>query len=185
MSSLSQFDHTKINAQVIQEANLVVETHFVSNLLSGQRRVRKQKVWRVERVIGKGGYGEVRLEILMEGTEQRAVKRLWTSESTLKKEYQRELEALVEFSKPKYREAAVFVEFLGWFEDFQSVYLAMEYIPLGDLEQHVPQSSGPLVEPEIKAITKQILEGLKIMHLESFVHRDLKPKVTNPPASPT
>lgn len=49
----------------------------------------------------------------MEGQEQRVVKRLWTSGSTLKREYQRELEALVEFSKSKYKEAAIFVEFLG------------------------------------------------------------------------
>lgn len=155
----------------------MIETYFVSDLVSGQRRVPKQKIWRVERVIGKGGYGEVRLETLMEGNEVRAVKRLWTSGSTLKKEYQRELEALVEFSKQKYKEAAVFVEFLGWFEDFDSVYLTMEYIPMGDLEQHVSSTSEPLVEPEIKVITSQILEGLRIMHLESFVHRDLKPKV--------
>ncbi|KFZ07481.1 hypothetical protein V501_06415 [Pseudogymnoascus sp. VKM F-4519 (FW-2642)] len=176
LSHLSQFDHTKINAQVIREANLVIETHLVSDLVSGQRRVPKQKVWRVERIIGKGAFGEIRLEVLMEGSEQRAVKRLWTSGSTLKREYQRELEALVEFSKLKYKEAAVFVEFLGWFEDSDSVYLAMEYIPLGDLEHNVPSSPGQLVESEIRLITFQILEGLKIMHSESFVHRDLKPK---------
>jgi serine/threonine protein kinase len=179
-SHLSQFDHTKINAQVIREANLVIETHLVSDRVSGQRRVPKQKVWRVERIIGKGAFGEIRLEVLMEGSEQRAVKRLWrTSGSTLKREYQRELEALVEFSKLKYKEAAVFVEFLGWFEDSDSVYLAMEYIPLGDLEHNVPSRPGQLVEPEIRLITFQILEGLKIMHSESFVHRDLKPKVTD------
>ena len=182
LSHLSQFDHTKINAQVLREANLVVETHLVSNLVSGQRRVPKQKVWRVERTIGKGAFGEVRLEVLMEGGgEQRAVKRLWTSRSALKREYQRELEALVEFSKLKYKEAAVFVDFLGWFEDSDSVYLAMEYIPLGDLEHNVPSRSGQLGESEIRLITSQILEGLKIMHSESFVHRDLKPKVTGWP----
>lgn len=179
LSHLSQFDHTKLNAQVFRDANLVVETHLVSNLVSGQRRVPLQKVWRVDRVIGKGAFGEIRLEVLMEGSgEQRAVKRLWTSGSTLKREYQRELEALVEFSKVKYKEAAVFVDFLGWFEDADSVYLAMEYIPLGDLEHNVPSRSGQLAGSEIRLITSQILEGLKIMHSESFVHRDLKPKVT-------
>ncbi len=96
-SYLSQFDHAKIDVEVIRQANLVVERHLVSDLLSGQRRVPKQKVWKVERIIGKGGYGEVRLESLMDGNEKRAVKRLWTSGSALKKAYQRELEALVEF----------------------------------------------------------------------------------------
>lgn len=63
----------------------------------------------------------------------------------------------------------------GW----ESVYLAMEYVPLGDLEDNVVKLGGKIGEGEVKEITVQILEGLKIMHLESFVHRDLKPKVGN------
>lgn len=86
--------------------------------------------------------------------------------------------ALLEFSKPKYKESAVFVEFLGWFEDPESVYLAMEYVPLGDLEENVIANGGTFKEEEVRTITAQILEGLKIMHLENFVHRDLKPKVS-------
>lgn len=53
----------------------------------------------------------------------------------------------------------------------------MEYIPLGDLEVNAPQRPGTINEVEIRDITSQILEGLKIMHLENFAHRDLKPKV--------
>ncbi len=71
------------------------------------------------------------------------------------------------------------MEFLGWFEDFDSVYLAMEYIPLGDLESNMPEGAKRLDEPEVRVITFQILEGLRIMHLEAFVHRDLKPKVSH------
>lgn len=32
------------------------------------------------------------------------------------------------------REAAVFVDFFGWFKDGSDVFIAMEYVPLGDLE---------------------------------------------------
>jgi calcium/calmodulin-dependent protein kinase I len=134
-------------------------------------------VWKVERALGRGGYGEVRLEICVDDNEKRAVKRIWTNGSALKKEYERELKALLEFSKPKYKEAAAFVEFLGWFEDLESVYLAMEYAALGDLEDNVPAKPGAIREPEIRDITFQILERLKIIHKEAFVHRDLKPKV--------
>jgi serine/threonine protein kinase len=59
----------------------------------------------------------------------------------------------------------------------------MEYMPLGDLEQNVQEiekslthSRSPLSEGEIQEITRQILEGLKIMHTEGFAHRDLKPQ---------
>lgn len=64
------------------------------------------------------------------------------------------------------------------------MFLAMEYMPLGDLEQNLqeiensPTHDGPpLSEEEVQEITRQILEGLKIMHAEGFAHRDLKPQV--------
>jgi serine/threonine protein kinase len=56
------------------------------------------------------------------------------------------------------------------------VFLAMEYVQLGDLEKNLP-ISGRLPEMEVQQITKQILDGLHIMHTESFAHRDLKPQV--------
>ncbi len=50
----------------------------------------------------------------------------------------------------------------------------MEYFDLGDLHQHV--RSG-LTELDAKIITKQLLEGLGVMHDHHFTHRDLKPQV--------
>lgn len=71
------------------------------------------------------------------------------------------------------------------------MYLAMEYIPFGDLENNLQeleksrntkglanrQNGGVLSKDEVKDITIQILEGIKIMHSEGFAHRDLKPQV--------
>ena len=59
----------------------------------------------------------------------------------------------------------------------------MEYIRGGDLEANLLdlESSSKhrpaIPEEDIREITSQILEGLKIMHAEGFAHRDLKPKV--------
>ncbi|PMD31453.1 kinase-like protein [Hyaloscypha variabilis F] len=174
MSYLSHFEHTKLDAHNFP--GFVVQTHYISDPITGQRRVPKTKVWRVERVLGKGSFGEVRLEVCLEENERRAVRRIWATGSAFKTQYERELKALLEFSKPKYKEWAVFVEFFGWFEDLDSVYLAMEYIPLGDLEENALACGGTIKEAEAKEIAVQILEGLKIMHLENFTHRDLKPK---------
>jgi serine/threonine protein kinase len=71
----------------------------------------------------------------------------------------------------------VFVDFFGWFKDGSDMFLAMEYVPLGDLEKNVLGHSGKIPEVEARDIAEQILSGLKLMHAESFAHRDLKPQV--------
>jgi serine/threonine protein kinase len=50
----------------------------------------------------------------------------------------------------------------------------MEYLPHSDLSSFIERG---IPEEEIKFITIQILEGLVIMHENSFTHRDLKPAV--------
>jgi serine/threonine protein kinase len=76
------------------------------------------------------------------------------------------------------REAAVFVDFFGWFKDGSDVFIAMEYVPLGDLERNITAHSGKIPENEARSIIEQILSGLEIMHGQLFAHRDLKPQVS-------
>jgi serine/threonine protein kinase len=78
----------------------------------------------------------------------------------------------------RWGEAAVFVDFLGWFRDESNVFLAMEYAPLGDLENNVKVSPEKIPESEVRDITEQILLELEIMHAEPFAHRDLKPQAS-------
>jgi len=66
------------------------------------------------------------------------------------------------------------VEFLGWFEEPNALYIAMEYLKEGDLARHI---GTPLPQETVKNISKQILEGLKVMHQQGIAHRDLKPAV--------
>jgi serine/threonine protein kinase len=87
-------------------------------------------------------------------------------------DYKKEILALAKFSKPQYQQQEVLVKFLGWFEDTSDLFLYMEYFELGDLEGHITES---ITEDEVKDITTNLLNGLRIMHSESFVHRDLKP----------
>ena len=60
------------------------------------------------------------------------------------------------------------------------MHIAMEYIALGDLRDYL-EVERP--EGEAKAITRQLLEGLLVIHQEGFAHRDLKPEVSPPPPS--
>lgn len=51
----------------------------------------------------------------------------------------------------------------------------MEYIPYGDLGEYMKDHQT--ARAEAGEITRQVLEGLKILHGESICHRDLKPQV--------
>lgn len=62
----------------------------------------------------------------------------------------------------------------GWFEGPKAVYITMEYIVNGDLENYL---THPIVEQEAKTIAFQLVEGLQHMHINGFTHRDLKPGV--------
>jgi serine/threonine protein kinase len=59
----------------------------------------------------------------------------------------------------------------GWFEDTKSLFIAMEYLPLGDLGNYMTQLFR---ENETQEIAFQLLEGLDFMHSNGFVHRDLE-----------
>ncbi|KFZ25320.1 hypothetical protein V502_00199, partial [Pseudogymnoascus sp. VKM F-4520 (FW-2644)] len=76
----------------------------------------------------------------------------------------------------EYKEIGAFVQFFGWFKDGNDVFVAMEYVPLGDLETNIAAHSGKIPEVEALDITRQILLGLEIMHAECYAHRDLKPQ---------
>ena len=66
------------------------------------------------------------------------------------------------------------MKFLGWFEEPEVLYIAMEYLPEGDLTMCL---GSPLQQKTVQTISKQILEGLKVMHQKGMAHRDLKPAV--------
>ena len=66
------------------------------------------------------------------------------------------------------------MKFLGWFEKPETLYIAMEYHPEGDLTKHL---GLPLQQKTVKTISKPVLEGLKVMDQKGMAHRDLKPAV--------
>lgn len=66
------------------------------------------------------------------------------------------------------------MEFFGWSEDDFYVYLAMEYVELGDLESSLV---SPWSEEDTKLVVRQLLEGLARMHRQHIAHRDLRPQV--------
>jgi serine/threonine protein kinase len=100
MTSTSDIDHWQINATVYKDR--VEETHYITDPARNIRRRPHTKVWKVEQVLGHGGFGEVRLEKNTEDGKARAVKRIVVAGTNLSiNECEKELKALLEFSKPK------------------------------------------------------------------------------------
>ena len=52
----------------------------------------------------------------------------------------------------------------------------MEYFQEGDLTKHIGK---PLPQETVQNISKQILEGLTVMHQEGMAHRNIKPSVSS------
>jgi serine/threonine protein kinase len=65
----------------------------------------------------------------------------------------------------------------GWFENAESVFITMEYFPLGDLQAFM-RRLPPYSEVETRQIVRQLLEGVQFMHESGFAHRDIKPGVS-------
>ncbi|KAI1111773.1 kinase-like domain-containing protein [Nemania sp. NC0429] len=133
--------------------------------------------WRSVRHLGSGTFGDVSQEQCLSASSQnavRAVKRISKRQAQFSQSSRRELEALITFSdtrQPHYQQH--FVRFLGWFEDPTDLYIAMEFIEHGNLQQYIDQGLFP--EPEAASVTVQVARALQFMHEKHFVHRDLKP----------
>ncbi|KAK1855278.1 calcium/calmodulin-dependent protein kinase type 1B [Colletotrichum chrysophilum] len=139
-------------------------------------KVRVQETWTRKTQLGQGAYGKVWLEecerpAKRHGPTVRAVKVI-PIDTTIAENfnYYRELEAVMKFSQERYTPS--FVQSYGWFDSPKAIFIAMEYLPHGDLQRYL---SEPIPEEEAKVITRQLAEGLRHMHQNDFTHRDLKP----------
>lgn len=100
MPKNSDLDHWRINAKVYGDR--VEEIHYIVDPARNIRRKQQLKVWQVKRSLGNGGFGEVRLEENKEDGKVRAVKKVATASTDVTEiECEKEIKALLEFSKPK------------------------------------------------------------------------------------
>src|SRR5277367_5634504 len=100
MSHVSDLDHCRLNATVYPDC--IVEVHQISDTVRGLRKIPVTKIWRTERVLGRGTFGEVQLQARdRDPKSKRAVKVIPTGGRMSTVDCERELTALIEFTKPK------------------------------------------------------------------------------------
>ncbi|KAF5004410.1 hypothetical protein FDECE_9086, partial [Fusarium decemcellulare] len=155
------------------EGNFTVHHYDESDDENDSRPTNRSEFWEHKKVLGEGGGGTVCLQMCAHGKRKqdaRAVK--FIRASNWKAQCLSELETIARFSQKRY--SKYFVKMLGWYEESDTLCIAMEHLPLGDLQQYVKQE-GVIPEPDVQAVIHQVLEGLDVMHCENFAHRDIKP----------
>ncbi|KAI5838285.1 kinase-like domain-containing protein [Morchella snyderi] len=169
-ASVSNFDNFKLPA----------EFHAGGLVVHGEA-----EKWRQVRSIGSGAYGSVFLQkkeceqeldeddafmSVVGHASLRAVKKVALHLLPMKGQSQ---ELLVLLRLTNY--STHFVKFLGWYDNPEFIFYAMEYIKGGDLHSYMTQDRVG-ASRDAKEITRQILEGLVVLQKENICHRDLKPQ---------
>lgn len=126
--------------------------------------------------LGSGAFGQVTLCEHKNSGIKVAVK--VTSKAKIEKTFDcnneefKELEVMKELTQEDCRNV---VKCLEVFSDDEQHYLVTEYMPQGDLSQHLKtQGRWPLSEEEAKSIFKPLAIALSDLHSRKILHRDIK-----------
>ncbi|KAL8269986.1 hypothetical protein Esti_006086 [Eimeria stiedai] len=135
----------------------------------------------VDRTIGRGTWGEVKLVIDRQTKARRAAKKIPKCYIEDVERFRQEIDIMKSLDHPN------IVRLFETFEDLTDFYLVMEYCSGGELFDRLIDS-GVLTESLACTIMKQILAAVAYCHMHRVAHRDLKPEnflfLTDQPNSP-
>ncbi|ORX63888.1 kinase-like protein [Basidiobolus meristosporus CBS 931.73] len=122
--------------------------------------------------VGQGGYGQVYLARKKDTDEICALKKMNKKHLAKNNEIQHilnERDVLTAANSPW------LVQLFYAFQDLDHVYLAMEYVPGGDLRSLL-NSSGSVAEVHSRFYIAEMLLAVNALHRLGYIHRDLKPE---------
>lgn len=123
-------------------------------------------------IIGRGGFGEVRLVRRKSSGKLYAMKVM--AKKIMRKKNQLNHLLAERDLLAKTRENAHVVHIHSSFQDNNSLYLVMEYLAGGDLMEML-MKRGNFSESETRFYMAEILLAVQCIHESGYVHRDLKP----------
>jgi len=143
------------------------------NMVSKPLTKKKMSVndFKILKVIGKGGYGEVRVVMKRDSKEIFAMKTLQKKKMIEKKQQKHvrtERDLMVSVDN------WLLVKLIYSFQDPKYLYLVMEYCPGGDLMK-ILIKKDILSEPVTRFYMSECAMAINCLHELDYVHRDLKP----------
>lgn len=130
--------------------------------------------YRLEKTIGKGSYGKVKLATQLSTNEKVALK--FISRASIKKpthwtRIRREINLLRAMHHPH------IVKLYDYKDNGSDILLMMEYISGGDLfDRIVHHKDQKFSEKEARPLFRQIISAVDYCHQNRIIHRDLKPE---------
>jgi len=137
---------------------------------SGSRAGQQLGNYRLERLLGRGGFAEVYLGYHLRLQRQAAIKVLLASLSEQEVEpFEQEARVIAALDHPN------IVRILDFDVQNGIPFLVMDYLPHGTLRQRCAQGECvPL--PTVVSQVKQVAEALQYAHDQRLIHRDVKPE---------
>jgi len=118
--------------------------------------------------LGKGQFGLVKSGINIKTKAKVALKILTKSEITSTEGLKTEIDILKVAKHPN------IVQFLDYYEDINYIFIVMEYLRGGTLDEYLKKTNWQISERTVLKIVKQIASGLYYLNQFGIIHRDLK-----------
>ncbi|KAF9940442.1 hypothetical protein BGZ67_007578 [Mortierella alpina] len=138
-----------------------------------QRRIRTQAIqFQILTQVGQGGFGEVFLARKTDTSELCALKRMSKKRLHLQDEVHH---IMTERDVLTATRSEWHVGLLYSFQDPEFVYLAMEFVPGGDVRTMLT-ARGVLQERDAALYFAEMVMAIDALHQQGYIHRDLKPE---------
>ncbi|WPK24492.1 hypothetical protein PUMCH_001766 [Australozyma saopauloensis] len=148
-----------------------IEKGIVGRIKNSSSGNLEEFAWVKGELIGRGSYGSVYLALNVTTGEMLAVKQVSLHALALSSEG---IDALIkEVQTMKDLDHLNIVQYLGFEQKEQTYSLFLEYVAGGSISSCL-KSYGKFDEQLVRFITRQVLLGLKYLHQNGILHRDLK-----------